>query len=174
MSFVPSGFSGMNTAIGPAGVSVLVSPSPDFVSPGDPGGPPVGGVPGVPGVPGPPGVGGPPGAPPLPGQSLVPAFARDGAVTRDGLFFHHEGNRALRVGDYKLVSAREDGDAWELYNLGSDRCEQHDLAARQPDRVRGMAAQWQRMQDGFVRDAGSTGEPGPGAKSAVPSGPKSP
>ena len=118
--------------------------------------------------------GGPPGAPPLPGQSLVPAFARDGAVTRDGLFFHHEGNRALRVGDYKLVSAREDGDAWELYNLGSDRCEQHDLAARQPDRVRGMAAQWQRMQDGFVRDAGSTGEPGPGAKSAVPSGPKSP
>ena len=96
----------------------------------------------------------PAGAPPLPGRSLLPAFARDGSVTRDNVFFNHEGNRALRMGDYKLVSAREDQDAWELFNLATDRCEQHNLAATQPDRVRDMAARWQQLQDSFTRDAG--------------------
>jgi arylsulfatase len=96
----------------------------------------------------------PPGAPPFPGHSLVPAFARDGAASHDCLFFHHDGNRALRVGDYKLVSARQDQNAWELYNLATDRGEQHGLAATQPDRVRDMAARWQALQDTFVKDAG--------------------
>lgn len=96
----------------------------------------------------------PAGAPPRPGRSLVPALAQDRTVSRDNLFFHHEGNRALRVGEYKLVSAREDRDAWELFNLATDRCEQHNLAAAQPDRVRDMAARWQQLQDEFSRDAG--------------------
>ncbi len=63
-------------------------------------------------------------------------------------------NRALRMSDYKLVSAREDHDAWELFNLATDRSEQHNLAAEQPDRVRDMAARWQQLQDSFIRDAG--------------------
>jgi arylsulfatase len=97
------------------------------------------------------------GAPPFPGRNLLPAFARDGSVTRDNVFSHHEGNRALRMGDYKLVSAREDRDTWELYNLANDRCEQHNLAAAQPARVRVMAARWQQLQDEFIRNAGSAG-----------------
>lgn len=94
------------------------------------------------------------GAPPFPGRSLVPAFSQDGSVTRDCLFFHHEGNRALRVGDEKLVSAREDGDRWELFNLAADRCEQQDLAPSRPGRVEELAARWQELQDQFTRDAG--------------------
>ncbi len=105
----------------------------------------------------------PAGAPALPGRSLVPAFAKAGTVSRDNLFFHHEGNRALRMGDYKLVSAREDRDAWELFNLATDRCEQTNLAAAQPDRVRDMAARWQQLQDEFTRDAGPV-SPQPNAK----------
>jgi arylsulfatase len=96
----------------------------------------------------------PAGAPPLPGRSLVPVFTKDGSVTRDYVFFHHEGNRALRIGDYKLVSAREDNNEWELFNLATDRCEQRNLAAAQPDRVRDMTARWQQLQDEFVRNAG--------------------
>lgn len=96
----------------------------------------------------------PAGAPPFPGRSLVPAFATDGSVTRDALFFHHEGNRALRTGDWKLVSSQTDNDAWELYDLKSDRTEQHNLAAAEPARVREMAARWQQMQDEFVKQAG--------------------
>jgi arylsulfatase len=96
----------------------------------------------------------PAGSPPLPGRSLVTTFRKAGTVARDCLFFNHEGNRALRVGDYKLVSAREDQDAWELFDLATDRCEQHNLASAQPDRVREMAARWQQLQDQFTRDAG--------------------
>ena len=96
----------------------------------------------------------PAGAPPLPGHSLVPAFARDGAVQREYVFFHHQGNRALRMGDWKLVSARDDGDAWRLYDLARDRGEGRDQAAAQPERVRAMAARWQELEDEFRRQAG--------------------
>jgi arylsulfatase A-like enzyme len=56
------------------------------------------------------------------------------------LYWEHEGNRAIRVGRWKLVSKHPDG--WELYDIDADRTEQHDLAAQQPDRVKQMAAQW--------------------------------
>ncbi|MCU0872229.1 MAG: arylsulfatase [Pirellulaceae bacterium] len=93
--------------------------------------------------------------PPLPGRSLVPALARDGAVERELLYFHHEGNRALRMGDWKLVSAREDQDAWELFDLGTDRCEMKNLAAQQPDRVREMETRWKELDAEFRRLAES-------------------
>ncbi len=96
--------------------------------------------------------------PPLPGRSLVPAFAKDGAVKRDFLFFSHSGNHALRVGDWKLVSANDNADAWELYNLATDRAESSNLAAKQPGRVKEMAARWQALDTGFSRLA-DTGLP---------------
>ena len=46
------------------------------------------------------------------------------------------------MGDWKLVSAREDQDVWELFDLSTDRCEQKNLAAEQPDRVREMETRW--------------------------------
>lgn len=94
------------------------------------------------------------GAPPFPGRSLVKAFASDGSLARDFLYFEHEGNRALRVGDAKLVSAREDQDRWELFNLAPDRCELHDLAPEQPGRVRQMESRWNELHAQFARDAG--------------------
>ena len=97
----------------------------------------------------------PAGAPPFPGINLAPAFAKDGATARDNLFFSHEGNRALRTGDFKLVSAKGDGGDWELYDLAADRAEQNNLAAAQPERVRTMAARWQALSDTYVKDAGT-------------------
>jgi len=93
--------------------------------------------------------------PPLAGRSLVPVFARDGAVPRDSLFFKHEGNRALRMGDWKLVSAREDNDAWELFNLATDRCEMVNLAGQQPERLRQMEAEWKQLDAQYLRQAQS-------------------
>jgi arylsulfatase len=92
--------------------------------------------------------------PALPGRSLVPAFARDGGMDREYLFFHHEGNRSLRMGDWKLVSAREDGNVWELFDLSNDRCEKVNLAAQQPERMRQMASKWQELEDLFRQQAG--------------------
>ena len=88
---------------------------------------------------------------PLAGKSLVPAFARDGSVKREFVFFHHEGNRALHMGNWKVVSAREDSDAWELFNLAKDRGEMRNLAGPPPKRLKTMIAEWQRLEEQYVR-----------------------
>jgi len=101
-------------------------------------------------------------APSLPGRSLLPAFRKDGTVKHDFIFFHHEGNRALRLGDWKIVSAREKGDEWELYNLAKDRSELHNLAAQQPERVRRMESRWTELESTFRRQySQSTAAPRP-------------
>jgi arylsulfatase len=86
--------------------------------------------------------------PPPPGTSLVPAFARDGTVKHEDLWWAHEGNRALRAGNWKIVAAGAKA-PWELYDLGTDRCETTDLAARHPDKVRDLERQWTRHWDEF-------------------------
>lgn len=88
--------------------------------------------------------------PPHPGKSLVPAFARDGAVTRECLWWYHSGNRAIRMGDWKLVAAGDEG-PWELYDLKTDRCESNNLAAQNPQKAQEMAKLWSRYEDEFLR-----------------------
>ena len=56
------------------------------------------------------------------------------------LFWEHEGNRAIRDDRWKLVSLA--GKAWELYDLAIDRVEMVNLASREPERVKGLAAKW--------------------------------
>jgi len=93
--------------------------------------------------------------PPLPGRSLVPSFARDGAIEREFLFFSHEGNRAIRMGKWKLVSASEDNHVWELFDLAADRGETVNLAGKYPERVRQMEARWNELDIQFRRQAES-------------------
>jgi arylsulfatase len=92
--------------------------------------------------------------PPLPGKSLVPALASDVPVSRESLWWLHEGNRAVRVGDWKLVAAK--GEAWELYDLKADRAEQHNLAKQMPDKVQELEQAWQRQTDAFTALAKQT------------------
>lgn len=96
-------------------------------------------------------------APPLPGRNLAPVFAEDRPVDRPFLWWEHEGNRAIRVGDWKLVAAGRDGE-WELFDLRHDRTETKDLSAEHPDRVAQMARAWQQAFDRFVDDAVGTSE----------------
>jgi arylsulfatase len=79
---------------------------------------------------------------PLEGKSLVPAFA-DKPIKREAIYWEHEGNRAIRVGKWKLVARGKKG-PWELYDLDADRTETNNLAAMHPDRVKQMATMWQR------------------------------
>ena len=76
---------------------------------------------------------------PMEGRSLAPLFT-GGKIVREALFWEHEGNRAVRVGDWKIVA--EHGKPWELYNIAQDRSEQHDLSQQQPERVKQMAAMY--------------------------------
>jgi len=78
---------------------------------------------------------------PLEGKSLVGAFSGQ-RVERDALYWEHEGNRAIRMGDWKLV-AKGPGGSWELYDMRRDRTELHDLADQHPDRVAEMSREWE-------------------------------
>lgn len=81
---------------------------------------------------------------PLAGRSLLPALQgkRLGART---LAWEHEGNRGIRVGDWKLVAVFK-GD-WELYDMVADRTETNNLAGEMPAKVKELAAQWQSWAD---------------------------
>ena len=81
--------------------------------------------------------------PPAPGQSFISAFERDVAIERDHLWWMHEGNRAIRVGDWKLVAAKND--PWELYDLSTDRAESHNMAQELPAKVKKLEAAWNRQ-----------------------------
>lgn len=78
---------------------------------------------------------------PLEGRSLMPAFRGD-TILRDAIYWEHEGNRAVRQGDWKLVAKGAKG-PWELYDIRNDRIEMHDLAKQHPDRVKALAKLWQ-------------------------------
>lgn len=101
-------------------------------------------------------------APPLPGKSLVPSFAHDGSVQRKYLYFNHSGNRALRMGNWKIVSGTAttpvgtDQDPWELYDLMNDRCEMNNLAQALPDRLQEMQRLWEHCEKAYRHDGGYT------------------
>lgn len=92
---------------------------------------------------------------PMEGKSLLPVFENK-TLDREAIYWEHEGNRAVRMGKWKLISkaskqhsfvwdktdelAIED---WELFDMEKDRTEMHDLAATHPDLVKEMASMWQ-------------------------------
>ncbi len=97
--------------------------------------------------------------PPPAGISLVAAFREDKILPRDFIYFNHVGNRAIRVGDWKLVSAGKTGQ-WELYDMATDRCEMNDLARRHPEKVRDLSDKWVRLDEEFRIQAGPADGPG--------------
>ena len=78
---------------------------------------------------------------PMEGVSLVPAFSGKPLNRTQPIFWEHEGNRAIREGDWKLV--KKHPGKWELYNIAVDRVEGHDLVSEHADRVATMSKQWQ-------------------------------
>ncbi len=78
---------------------------------------------------------------PMEGISLVPAMLGKPLERPQPLFWEHEGNRAIRIGTWKLVSKHPND--WELYDMRADRTELNNLAAAQPERVREMSSLWE-------------------------------
>ncbi len=82
---------------------------------------------------------------PMEGVSLRPLLAASAgnpaSLPPRLLAWEHEGNRAIREGQWKLVSLATA--PWELYDMESDRVEMNNLAASQPERVKDMSAKWE-------------------------------
>ena len=80
---------------------------------------------------------------PLEGKSLKPSFANKPLEER-ALFWEHEGNKAVRLGNYKLVSKwnKSAEYTWELYDMNTDRSETIDLSDKMPEKVQELERIW--------------------------------
>lgn len=91
---------------------------------------------------------------PLEGKSLVPVFSNQ-PFERDAIYWEHEGNRAVRMGKWKLVSKaskqksflwdkyEEIGpENWELYDMEKDRTEMYNVADQNKELVQTMSSMW--------------------------------
>lgn len=91
---------------------------------------------------------------PMEGKSLVSVFSQD-ELEREALYWEHEGNRAVRMGKWKLVSKASKKRSflwdkkeelqpadWELFDMEKDRTELNNIATQHPELVEKMAAMW--------------------------------
>jgi len=82
---------------------------------------------------------------PLEGKSLIPLLNGNEREGHEELYFRFSSNRALRKGDWKVVSFYEN--RWELYNLATDRNEQNDLASEYPELVKELSERWHELAE---------------------------
>lgn len=84
---------------------------------------------------------------PVDGINVAAVFKGD-AIPDRVLYWEHEGNMAVRMKDWKLVSKSSNKKPyqgpWELYDLSTDKTELHDLSAKYPARVKQMADMWNK------------------------------
>ena len=82
------------------------------------------------------------------GKSLLPVFKDKTRKGHDALFWEHHGNKAVRMGNWKLVSTSMlDNDEWHLYNLEDDRSEVNNLSAQHPEIVEDMKIRYESWAD---------------------------
>lgn len=73
---------------------------------------------------------------PLQGNSLKQHLSGESETQPRTLYWEHSGNKAIRKGDWKLVSMA--GKPWELYDLSKDRTETTDVLKDNPELVNEM------------------------------------
>jgi arylsulfatase A-like enzyme len=82
------------------------------------------------------------------GINLMPVILGGSAIARGPICWEHEGNRAVRIGNWKLVAPF--GEKWKLFDMTHDRTELHDVSAANPDEVQ----QLHEAYDAWVKRCG--------------------
>ena len=85
---------------------------------------------------------------PLDGQSLLPLIEGKAPANDRIICWEHEGNRAIRKGDWKLVALRRN--KWELYNLAEDPYEENNLI----NKNKKMADELEELYEDWADDHG--------------------
>jgi len=85
---------------------------------------------------------------PMEGISLKPALTGGKIKRSKPLCWEHEGNRAVRQDNWKLVSQYDTKNHrfnnWELYNLTIDRSELNDLSEQQPELKKQLISEFEK------------------------------
>ena len=82
---------------------------------------------------------------PIEGESFMPLVEGRAWSREKPIIIEHEGNRAVRWGEWKLVG--EYGGQWELYNMNEDRTELNDLADRNPEKVAELVREYEEWAE---------------------------
>ncbi len=77
---------------------------------------------------------------PLQGVSLRPAFTGESLGRKLPIFWEHEGNKAARDGQWKLVMRHKQ--PWQLFDMEADRTEQSDVIKDHPEIASRLTAAW--------------------------------
>lgn len=81
---------------------------------------------------------------PADGLSLKKVFEGQPWKGHDVLYWEHQGNRAVRQGEWKIISSYPEN-VWRLFNMDKDRTELNDLSASNPQKLAELAdlyAKW--------------------------------
>jgi arylsulfatase len=79
---------------------------------------------------------------PAEGRSLLPLIRGEPQSDRGVVCWEHEGNRAVRQGDWKLVGPHREN--WQLFNLAIDRTELRDVSKEHPEKVAELKAAYEQ------------------------------
>jgi len=85
---------------------------------------------------------------PLAGISVAPVISGKDMEQRPPIHFLFSNDRAIRQGDWKLVSFSRN--AWELYNIANDRTELHNLINEYPEKAQELERLWYDMAEKVV------------------------
>ena len=83
---------------------------------------------------------------PMNGKSLMPLFNDKTRTPHSVLYWDHAQGAAIRKDGWKLVRTGRKKGKWELYQIDEDRVELKNLAAKYPDMVEALSAQWANWQ----------------------------
>jgi arylsulfatase len=96
--------------------------------------------------------------PASPGRSLAASFVKDDPALHESVWWLHEGNRAIRMGQWKAVAAKDQ--PWDLYDFTTDRSEQSDLAGTHPEILSRLTDQWDATTQEFTALAAGNSDSG--------------